>query len=252
MKAKRLRRGLLIVAALVGALVVAALASPQARRVVGWAWRKVRGGYTVEERVAAYRADVEARLRPHFAAAKLPYPPQGLAYVAFKDARRLEVYGRAAPDQPWAFVIAYPVLGASGGLGPKLREGDKQVPEGVYAVESLNPNSKFHLSLRLSYPNGFDREMATADGRDALGGDIMIHGSDASIGCLAMGDEAAEDLFVLAALVGASGVEVIISPTDLRAPSARAPADGPPWAPTLYSALLSALARFPSPIRHDL
>ena len=56
-----------------------------------------------------------------------------------------------------------PVLGASGGLGPKLREGDRQVPEGVYSIVYLNPNSVAHLSLALGYPNAFDR--AHADGR---------------------------------------------------------------------------------------
>ena len=54
-------------------------------------------------------------------------------------------------------ICVYPVLGASGVLGPKLKEGDRQVPEGVYRVPELNPNSDFHLSLRLDYPNEFDR-----------------------------------------------------------------------------------------------
>ena len=71
--------------------------------------------------------------------------------------------------------MEYPILAASGVLGPKLREGDKQVPEGIYGAEALNPNSKFHLSIRLNYPNTFDRRMAQSDGRTQLGGDIMIH-----------------------------------------------------------------------------
>src|SRR5690606_33287906 len=102
----------------------------------------------------------------------------------------------------WVAVHQYPVLAASGQAGPKLREGDRQVPEGFYAIESLHPNSRFHLALRVNYPNQSDRQRAAEDGRTNLGGDIMIHGSNASVGCLAMGDPAAEDLFVLVADVG--------------------------------------------------
>ena len=71
----------------------------------------------------------------------------------------------------------YPIRAASGALGPKLREGDRQVPEGVYDIESLNPNSRFHVALRVGYPNAFDRQMAGREGRTALGGDIMIRAS---------------------------------------------------------------------------
>ena len=89
------------------------------------------------------------------------------------------------------FVLADPILAASGVSGPK-REGDKQVPEGFYRIELLNPNSRYHLSLRVNYPNADDLERARQDGRalSTLGGDIMIHGGSASIGCLALGDPA--------------------------------------------------------------
>src|SRR5207244_3968581 len=119
------------------------------------------------------------------------YPPAELALLAFKQERLLEVYATDKKMGGFKFVQAYPILGASGELGPKLREGDGQVPEGLYAINFLNPNSLYHLSLRVSYPNDFDRAQAKRDGRQKLGGDIMIHGSFASIGCLAMGDEAA-------------------------------------------------------------
>jgi hypothetical protein len=115
----------------------AALMPEGPRNVATFAWIRVRGSYTVEERLRQHGPAVEARLRGPFAAAGLPYPPAELAYVAFKDTRRLEVYGRASPERPWRFVKAYPVLGASGGRGPKLAEGDEQVPEGIYRAESL-------------------------------------------------------------------------------------------------------------------
>ena len=82
----------------------------------------------------------------------------------------------------------------SGRLGPKLKEGDRQVPEGLYRVESLNPNSRYHLSLRVNYPNEQDKSYGRLDGRNNLGTDIMIHGKDCSIGCLAMGDPSCDFL----------------------------------------------------------
>lgn len=107
----------------------------------------------------------------------------------------MEVYGI---DQKSSnrFLFAYHILAASGTVGPKLREGDEQVPEGIYSISGLNPNSQFHLSLRVDYPNTNDRQQAQLESRTNLGQDIMIHGRAASIGCLALGDEAAEDLFI--------------------------------------------------------
>lgn len=94
------------------------------------------------------------------------------------------------------------------------------VPEAVTPdaadVESLNPDSLYHLALRIDYPNADDRARAREDGRTQLGGDIMIHGSTGSVGCLAMGDEGAEDLFVLAGDVGFERLRVWIVPTDFR------------------------------------
>lgn len=128
--------------------------------------------------------------------------------LVLKEEKRLELY----VGEKW--VKGYQVLAASGGAGPKLREGDRQVPEGVYEVESLNPNSRFHLALRVGYPNARDREMGRREGRDKLGGDIMIHGKDVSVGCVAVGDEAIEELFVLVAERGRERVKVVIAPWD--------------------------------------
>ena len=156
---------------------------------------------TIEQVLAALGPSVERRLRPAFERAGLPWTPRNLTLVAFKAERRLELYASDGEEKP-QFVLAYPILAASGVAGPKLREGDKQVPEGFYRIELLNPNSRYHLSLRVNYPNADDIDRAREDGRDlsTLGGDIMIHGGSASIGCLALGDPAIEELFVLAAL----------------------------------------------------
>jgi murein L,D-transpeptidase YafK len=139
-----------------------------------------------------------ARLALHFECAGASYPPAQFTLAAFKTERRLDLLAADSVGVP-RFVRSYPILGASGGVGPKLREGDEQVPEGVYGIESLNPDSRFQVSLRLEYPNAWDRALAAEERRRHLGGDIMILGGFASIGCLAMGEAAAEELFVPAA-----------------------------------------------------
>ncbi len=143
------------------------------------------------------------------------------------------------------FICEYPLLAASGRLGPKLREGDRQVPEGIYRVRELNPNSRFHLSLWLSYPNDFDLAHALEEGRHQPGGEIMIHGGDVSSGCLAVGDEAAEDLFVLAALTGIDNVTVILAPVDFRRrPLPNLSATVPDWSREIYDDLRCELALY--------
>lgn len=204
-----------------------------------------RTTHTVDERIEQYASAVEHRRRPDVERARLRWPVRELAYVAFKDAHRLEVFGREAGGA-WRFILNYPVLAASGGPGPKLREGDRQVPEGIYRVAVLNPNSRFHLSIGLDYPNALDRSVAASEGRTQLGGDIMIHGNSVSIGCLAMGDEAAEDLFVMAALAGRENVRVIVAPTDFRRTRVASVRESRAWVRGLYASLDSALAEYPS------
>jgi hypothetical protein len=115
----------------------------------------------------------------------------------------------------------------------------------VYRISFLNPNSAYHVSLRVNYPNAFDRKMAAKDGRKDLGGDIMIHGKNLSAGCLAMGDDAAEELFVLAAQTGLPKVKLIIAPTDFRQRGVSGPWPGQPtWLPALYAEVATAMSEF--------
>ena len=201
---------------------------------------------TVEERVEQYGTVVRERLSPFFEKADVPWPARRLVLVGLKEERQLEVWGEDATGTQ-KLIRVCPVLGASGTIGPKLIEGDGQVPEGIYDIESLNPNSAFHLSLRVSYPNAFDRERAEEDGRQRPGSDIMIHGGTASAGCLAMGNEAAEDLFVMAALAGTANVEVILCPCDLRVKRPRPPANAPAWTALLYQILEAKMKTLPRP-----
>jgi hypothetical protein len=203
-----------------------------------------RGKATTAERVATYGEAVQSRLAPACQAQGVAYPPTTFTLIGLKAEKRLELWAPDAAGRP-RLIKAYPILAASGVAGPKLREGDQQVPEGIYALESLNPNSRFHLALRVNYPNADDRRRAQTDGRTQLGGDIMIHGSNASIGCLAMGDPASEELFVLAALAGHQNVRVILSPVDFRQrDKVDLPSGQPSWVPALHAQIKGELDRY--------
>jgi L,D-transpeptidase-like protein len=207
--------------------------------------------HTVDSRLEQFGAGARSRLQPYFTRARVDYPGNELILLGLKAERRLDVYVLGA-DSAVSFIRSYPVMAASGTLGPKLREGDRQVPEGLYQVESFNPNSQFHLALRVGYPNSDDHRRALVDGRTALGGDIMIHGGSASIGCLAMGDPAIEELFVLAADVGREHIRIILAPQDLRVqPAVPLPTGTPFWTDELYAELRRALDALPLPSGRD-
>ncbi|MDQ3415345.1 MAG: L,D-transpeptidase family protein [Verrucomicrobiota bacterium] len=199
---------------------------------------------TIDDRLAEFGTAARARLGPDFAAAGVNYPPRQIVLIGLKEERLLELHAAGA-DGVFHFVRDYPVRAASGSSGPKLRRGDNQVPEGIYRVEALNPNSRFHLSLRLDYPNAFDRARAAEDVRPALGGAIMIHGEAASKGCLAMGNPAAEELFVLAADTGLPNIAVILAPRDLRRQSLGELSPLPGWTDDLYKRIREELAKYP-------
>lgn len=227
------------------------VAAPVTESALPWRRSPVIGPQTRDKRLAERLAEIspaaKRRLAEHFTAANAQWPPDDIALVAIKDEKMLELHARAA-GQPWKLIHRYPIMAASGNAGPKLRQGDMQVPEGVYGISFLNPDSRFHVSLRVNYPNAFDKEMAAKDGRTDLGGDIMIHGKNVSKGCIAIGDTAAEEVFVLAAELGLQNVKVVIAPTDFRGRSLPEPEEGQPkWLPKLYTEVASAMSQFERP-----
>ena len=155
------------------------------------------------DRVADARRRFSQTIRAAFAAATVAYPPRAIFLRGFKHERQLELWARPAvaganshARAPYRLVRTIPILRASGRLGPKRREGDWQVPEGFYTVAQFNPRSNFYLSLGLDYPNVSDRLLTT----DAAhpGSEIFLHGGAASVGCLALGDRAAAQLYLVA------------------------------------------------------
>jgi len=104
---------------------------------------------------------------------------------------------------------------------------------------------KATVRFRINYPNSYDRAKAREEGRTDLGGDIFIHGGAVSIGCVAIGDTAIEELFSLVAKIGRSNVEVIIVPNDIRAGRpARTHPTNPPWTSELHEEIRRALKPF--------
>lgn len=110
----------------------------------------------------------------------------------FKEESELEVWKLRADGRYYHFKT-YPICNWSGDLGPKLRQGDKQAPEGFYSInhDQLNPNSKFHLAFNLGYPNAYDKS------KYRTGQYLMVHGDCKSAGCYAMTDALIEEIYAL-------------------------------------------------------
>ena len=111
----------------------------------------------------------------------------------FKEESELELW-KQRDDGHYYHFKTYPICNWSGDLGPKVRYGDRQAPEGFYAIqrEQMNPDSKYHLAMNLGYPNAFDRSWQRSG--DAL----MIHGGCKSAGCYAMTDALIEEIYAIA------------------------------------------------------
>ncbi len=111
----------------------------------------------------------------------------------YKQEAELEIW-KLNGDGQYALLKSYPMCRWSGQLGPKMREGDHQVPEGFYTIApgQMNPNSHYYLSFNVGYPNAYDR----AYGR--TGGDIMVHGICSSAGCFSMTDAQIAEIYSIA------------------------------------------------------
>ncbi len=200
-------------------------------------------------KVNEYSKYAEARLKPDFAKAQVNYPPKQITLLVFKHEKRMELWARDSTQSRWHHIKNFRVYAASGGPGPKLHSMDDQVPEGIYHIIGLNPESRFDLSMHVSYPNAFDRYHALLDHRTNLGGDIFIHGNKLSIGCIAIGDTNIQQLFVLADLVGIKNIEVIIAPNDLRYQKPLPSREKVTWLPQLYANIRAALQPFKQKVK---
>jgi murein L,D-transpeptidase YafK len=146
------------------------------------------------DKVKDVRARRTADLKALVEKAGLRYPVDEVYLRAFKKERQLELWA-GKRGAPLVLIKTYPFCAASGELGPKRKQGDLQVPEGLYEVPSFNPFSDYHLSMKVSYPNQSD--LVRSDAKNP-GGLIYLHGNCASIGCIAIEDEPIEEVYLIA------------------------------------------------------
>lgn len=200
-------------------------------------WVPLKNRFTGKKTVASVVADLTRR-RPEITAL-VPSAADNITLIILKRERRLELWAGRRQIKTW------PLTAFSGTLGPKLKEGDRQIPEGFYRPEFLNPNSSYHLSIKLDYPNEFDRKQAALDNRTFLGTDIFIHGKNATIGCIPIGDAAIEEIFYAVDRVGLSRTRIIIAPYDMR--KGRDPQleqTGISWTAPLYERIGEAMKEY--------
>ena len=206
---------------------------------------KVKAKETVESRIENIHENVWNRLENDLALAgyKMDYPKE-IILAAFKEEKILQVFSKDFSGIK--LIKEYPFTAFSGQLGPKLKEGDKQIPEGIYKVEYLNPNSSYYLSIKVSYPNEFDKSKTAFADVSEMGGDIFIHGKSVTIGCIPIGDEAIEEVFLLTQKAMNNDIKVIISPRDFRVNPEFPNIENIDWENELYEIIKSELKTLPN------
>ena len=148
----------------------------------------------------------EDTLQKQFREKGLPWPVKYIYLRSFKYDSQLEVWVKSKKEEKFKLFKTYRVCALSGSLGPKRMQGDYQVPEGFYYINEFNPKSVYHLSLGLNYPNASDRMLS-----DSLqpGGDIYIHGSCVTTGCIPITNQQIEELYILATHAKTQGQDFI-------------------------------------------
>lgn len=181
--------------------VATATAAPLAVDTTGAFWRQQLHFARVRMALVGTGPTVANHLRTRY------LDPRKLEILLrlIKTTAALEVWARPLGTGPFELLHSYPLAATSGTLGPKRRAGDYQVPEGFYEIDRFHPQSNYHLSLGLNYPNAADRAL----GEPNPGGDIFIHGSDVTVGCLPITDEGIEEVYLLAVAARAAGQAVI-------------------------------------------
>ncbi len=145
-------------------------------------------------RVRQARENCEYDIDSLFQTRGINYPPEEILIVAYKKERLIHLWARSDTNKTLLFIKQYPFTAFSGTLGPKRKQGDLQIPESFYYINHFNPYSNFHLSMKISYPNQSDSILGK---KGSLGNEIRIHGSFVTIGCIPIGDESIEELYII-------------------------------------------------------
>jgi murein L,D-transpeptidase YafK len=146
-------------------------------------------------RVRRAKKDKDLFLSQLFEQKQLPYPPKKIYIRIFKKEQLVELWIWAKKTNSFTLLKSYNFCTTSGILGPKRRQGDLQIPEGFYHIDRFNPHSNFYLSLGINYPNRSDRKRGD---KSNPGGDIFIHGSCVTIGCIPITDDKIKELYWVA------------------------------------------------------
>ena len=160
----------------------------------------------LSSRVADAYSRTEDSVKKQFERKDLVWPPAEVYVRSFKYDRQLEIWVKGDEKEPFKLFKTYKVCMQSGTMGPKRMEGDYQVPEGFYYINEFNPNSNYHLSLGLNYPNASD---AILSDQSRPGNNIYIHGNCVSTGCIPITDVPMEELFIIAGAAKDRGQEFI-------------------------------------------
>ncbi|MBL7857160.1 MAG: L,D-transpeptidase family protein [Cyclobacteriaceae bacterium] len=146
-------------------------------------------------RVKSAYAEKETDVKKYFSDRNISFTGFYLFIRAFKKEKKLEVWVREKEKDTYALLHTYDFCSTSGSLGPKRKEGDLQIPEGVYHINHFNPVSNFYLSLGINYPNASDKILSDSK---RPGSAIYIHGNCVTIGCIPITDDKIKELYVLA------------------------------------------------------
>ncbi|MBV8251689.1 MAG: L,D-transpeptidase family protein [Chitinophaga sp.] len=153
----------------------------------------------------AYR-EKEELLKKEFEKKGLTYPAKYIFIRSFKLDSEMEIWVKNNPQDTFRLFKSYRVCTLSGRMGPKRREGDRQVPEGFYYINDFNPNSNYHLSLGINYPNFSDRILSDPK---KPGSEIYIHGNCITVGCIPLTDEFIDEVYILAVNAKNAGQDFI-------------------------------------------
>ncbi len=171
------------------------------------------------KRVKVAYDEKEEVVRSYFKQKQIAFEGFKLFIRAFKKEQKLEVWIQAQDKPSFELLHTYDICTSSGTLGPKRKEGDEQVPEGVYYIQHFNPLSNFYLSLGINYPNASDKILSDPK---HPGRHIYIHGNCVTVGCIPLTDDKIMELYVLAVEATNNGqleIPVHIFPTHLDAVS---------------------------------
>ena len=172
---------------------------------MGYAQTGFKADQLAFERVKTAYADQWAGIQQQLT--KEGYKAPFAVYLSvFKKEKQMEVWIKGKGDLQYRLFRTYVICASSGVLGPKLKEGDKQTPEGFYHINVFNPESKFFLSLGINYPNSVD---LFRSGNQNPGSDIYIHGKCETVGCIPLTDEKIKEVYALAVEARTGGQDSI-------------------------------------------